>query len=413
MTSTLPPLVQAVAGAIGSASANTLTYPLDLVTTRVQLDVSTKPLENSTRFEAIRILHSIIQSDGVGALYDGLLTDTASTLISNFFYFYIYSFLRKLLIRRIAGSQSSSGSPLKGSSLTKPLSSIKLAIWQDLALGFMSGVASRAVSMPLSIITLRLQTGRHDGSDESGIVDQEGNGNAVIQTVKKIYEEQGLSGFWRGFDTTILLSLNPSITLAFFQLFRRLLALIRQPPHSNSKTAMIMDPTPGEAFFGGAISNSIAVVLLYPLILSKTRLQASRSRSTNSESTESQSMSRPKTLGAVMLDAYYGRYHHGTSSTSSTSDKQVGQASGINGLYQGLEMQILKGFLNQGVTFLGKGRIEQLLIEAYMRHKLLGPSQLSTILNLPLPTISLPFSDDPHRSLEAWNIVEHVGRRYL
>ncbi|KAJ3806885.1 mitochondrial carrier domain-containing protein [Lentinula aff. lateritia] len=384
MTSTLPPLVQAVAGAIGSASANTLTYPLDLVTTRVQLsspadtspnsnvqrsgkgkqkeqeqenssvlnsqDVSTKRLENSTRFKAIGILHSIIQSDGVGGLYDGLLTDTASTLISNFFHFYIYSFLRKLLIRHIAGSQSSSRSPLKGLSL------IKLAIWQDLALGFMSGVASRAVSMPLSIITLRLQTGRHDGSDESGIVDQEGNGNAVIQTVKKIYEEQGLSGFWRGFNTTILLSLNPSITLAFFQLFRRLLALIRQPPHSNSKTAMIMDPTPGEAFFGGAISNSIAVVLLYPLILSKTRLQASRSRSTNSESSESQSTSRPKTLGAVMLDAYYGRYHHGTGSTSSTSDKQVRRASGINGLYQGLEMQILKGFLNQGVTFLGKGR---------------------------------------------------------
>ncbi|KAJ3928368.1 MAG: mitochondrial carrier domain-containing protein [Lentinula lateritia] len=349
MTSTLPPLVQAVAGAIGSASANTLTYPLDLVTTRVQLSspadtglnanvgkqkereqekplgsnsphVFTKRLsENSTRFKAVRILRSIIQSDGVGALYDGLFTDTASTLISNFFYFYIYSFLRKLLIR---------------------------PVWQDLALGFMSGVASRAVSMPLSIITLRLQTGRHEDSDESGMVKQEPEAreNAVIQTVKKIYEEQGFSGFWRGFNTSILLSLNPSITLAFFQLFRRLLALI-------------LDPTPGEAFFGGAISNSIAVALLYPLILSKTRLQASRSRSINSfGSSESQSTSRPKTLGAVMLDAYHGRYHHGTSSTSSTSDKQVRRASGINSLYQGLEMQILKGFLNQGVTFLVKGR---------------------------------------------------------
>ncbi|KAF8829491.1 hypothetical protein HHX47_DHR3000601 [Lentinula edodes] len=284
MTSTLPPLVQAVAGAVGSASANTLTYPLDLVTTRVQLSspadtglnanvqrsgkgkqkereqenaldlksphVFTKRLETSTRFQAVRILRSIIQSDGVRALYDGLMTDTAT-------------------------------------------------VWQDLALGFMSGVASRAVSMPLSIITLRLQTGRHEDSYESGMVNQEpeARGNAVIQTVKKIYEEQGFSGFWR------------------------------------------------------------AVALLYPLILSKTRLQASRSRSTNSfGSPKSQSTSRPKTLGAVMLDAYYGRYHHGTSSIRSTSDKQVRGASGINGLYQGLEMQILKGFLNQGVTFLVKGR---------------------------------------------------------
>ncbi|KAJ3904981.1 hypothetical protein F5879DRAFT_25944 [Lentinula edodes] len=110
MTSTLPPLVQAVAGAVGSASANTLTYPLDLVTTRVQLSspadkglnanvqrsgkgkqkereqenaldlksphVFTKQLETSTRFQAVRILRSIIQSDGVRALYDGLMTDT-------------------------------------------------------------------------------------------------------------------------------------------------------------------------------------------------------------------------------------------------------------------------------------------------------------------------------------------------
>lgn len=42
MASTLPPLVQAVSGAIGSASANALVYPLDLVTTRLQLTRSKK-----------------------------------------------------------------------------------------------------------------------------------------------------------------------------------------------------------------------------------------------------------------------------------------------------------------------------------------------------------------------------------
>ncbi|KAJ4471543.1 mitochondrial carrier [Lentinula aciculospora] len=438
MTSTLPPLIQAISGAIGSASANTLTYPLDLVTTRVQLaspvadlradtdmqadkekqkeqkqkqgnfldssGTRLKPHNKYTQLKAVKILRSIIRADGVKALYDGLLTDTASTLVSNFLYFYIYSFFRKLLIRRLNGSKPNTF-PSKTSSKTIP--SIKLAVWQDLALGFLSGVASRAISMPLSVITLLLQTGQHD-SEESNDTPREGNGDAVVQAVKRIYREQGLSGFWRGFSTTILLSLNPSMTLAFFQFFRRLLTMIRRPPHSNKST--VLDPTPTEAFFGGAVSNAISVALLYPLILSKTRLQASHRRSASSleSSYFPDTTTSAPTLKAIMLDAYIGRYPHDELQESDTK-----RVSGIKGLYQGIEMQIMKGFLNQGVTFLVKGRIEQLIIRAYMRHKL-GASNLP---NLPLPLllpISMPLdSNNPHRSLETWNIVEHVGRRYL
>lgn len=36
MTSTLPPLVQAFSGGIGSASANAISYPLDLIATRLR-----------------------------------------------------------------------------------------------------------------------------------------------------------------------------------------------------------------------------------------------------------------------------------------------------------------------------------------------------------------------------------------
>ncbi|KAJ3826958.1 mitochondrial carrier domain-containing protein [Lentinula raphanica] len=437
MTSTLPPLIQAISGAIGSASANTLTYPLDLVTTRVQLASPTENTRLQTdtqRFEqdkgkqkqqevegplrpdlssevkdanrfihlkAIRILRSIVNTDGVGALYDGLLTDTASTLISNFFYFYIYSFLRKLLIKRLTRSQSST--VFIGKTSPNPLSSVKLAIWQDLVLGFLSGVASRAVSMPLSMITLRLQTGRHEPEeDPSGNLNS--NRNVILRAFKSIYEEQGLRGFWRGFNTTILLSLNPSITLAFFQLFRRVLALSRRTP-SSAGPVVLVDPTPSQAFFGGALSNSIAVALLYPLILSKTRLQAFH-RSPNSVSANRpHSASSTPTLRTILIDAYKGRYR--ADREPMTDDRII---AGFNGLYQGLEMQILKGFLNQGVMFLVKGRIEQLIIQAYLHHRM---GRLSTPSNLLKLTLVPVYSDDPHRSLEAWNIVEHVGRRYL
>lgn len=82
MTSTLPPLIQACSGAIGSASANALTYPLDLVTTRLQLDSPATAKRTTGIPRAIRIIRHIIQKHGLQALYDGILTDTGATLLS-------------------------------------------------------------------------------------------------------------------------------------------------------------------------------------------------------------------------------------------------------------------------------------------------------------------------------------------
>ena len=82
MTSTLPPLVQAFSGAIGSAVANGLSYPLDLVTTRLQIDSPRKSRERGGTIGGLRLLVSIIKKHGVSALYDGLAADTCATLLS-------------------------------------------------------------------------------------------------------------------------------------------------------------------------------------------------------------------------------------------------------------------------------------------------------------------------------------------
>jgi solute carrier family 25 (peroxisomal adenine nucleotide transporter), member 17 len=78
MTSTLPPLVQAISGSLGSAAANSLVYPLDLVTTRLQTSRS----KHTGLSKAVDILVEIVGRHGFGALYDGVDTDTAATLLS-------------------------------------------------------------------------------------------------------------------------------------------------------------------------------------------------------------------------------------------------------------------------------------------------------------------------------------------
>ncbi|KAJ7270129.1 mitochondrial carrier domain-containing protein [Mycena haematopus] len=356
MTSTLPPLVQAFSGAIGSASANALTYPLDLVTTRLQLESPEKARKSSGIGGAIRILHGIIKKHGFWDLYTGLGTDTGATLLANFFYFYFYAFLRYLLTRRRLSLNS------KPSRLAHPY---KPSLAEEVLLGFIAGVASRAVSTPLNIVTLKLQIQieqENEGDEDFETAADKAPVTGVGRVVKKIYRDGGVRGFWRGFKTTTLLSLNPALTLALFQVYRRVLM------RASATTGV--NPSPSQAFFGAAVSNSIAASILYPLMLAKTRLQASSATS----------------MREVLHDAYTGKGRSHTADTLPT--KSPSKNSGIPGLYQGLEMQIVKGFLSQGVTFLVKGRqvssmlyfrgkrninlvgrVEQLIVETYSRRR--------------------------------------------
>lgn len=96
MTSTLPPLVQAFSGAIGSATANALVYPLDLVATRLQTTSSKRLRGECQPTQAVKqinifclgfngillALQHVLSAEGWSGLYDGLSTDTAATIVS-------------------------------------------------------------------------------------------------------------------------------------------------------------------------------------------------------------------------------------------------------------------------------------------------------------------------------------------
>ncbi|PPQ70607.1 hypothetical protein CVT26_013206 [Gymnopilus dilepis] len=254
MTSTLPPLVQAFSGAIGSATANALTYPLDLLTTRLQLEPPESRKPRGGLYGASMIFRHIADKYGWHAFYDGLTADTYATLLSNFFYFYFYAFLRLLSTKRLIPFISRS----KRSGVHKP------SMIEELLLGYVAGIASRLVATPLNIVTLKLQTERENNTDDNRS-NSETRKTGMNAVVKRIYQEQGLAGFWRGFQMSALLALNPSITLAFFQMFGRLLTLakssrsrsIRAEKLSLKQAPVNANLSPWESFFGAAIANSI------------------------------------------------------------------------------------------------------------------------------------------------------------
>ena len=108
----------------------------------------------------------------------------------SFFYFYFYTFLRSLVLSR---------KPLgKGGKVAQ------VSLLNEIILGFIAGVASRLISTPLNIVTVRLQAGNdHDDSSDSedddnvSITDKIKN-LKMVTILQDIYKEEGLAGFWRG-----------------------------------------------------------------------------------------------------------------------------------------------------------------------------------------------------------------------
>ena len=114
-----------------------------------------------------------------------------------------------------------------------------------------------------------------------------------------------------------------------FQIYRKITT------RSSGSTAM-GTPSTVSSFFGAAFSNAVATWLLYPLMLAKTRLQVHRKRVKEAEKASTQVDGTDVSMLTIWEDAL--------------------RKEGPGGLYQGLEAQLLKGFVSQGVTMMIKQR---------------------------------------------------------
>lgn len=118
-------------------------------------------------------------------------------LYDSFFYFLFYTFIRALVTKRKArlslldGKKRNSGT-------------ILLSAPEEIGIGFLAGVASRSIISPLNVITIRLQTaGENDSNgDDADLYGEPSTEKhkeiTFSSTVKQIYNEEGIAGFWKG-----------------------------------------------------------------------------------------------------------------------------------------------------------------------------------------------------------------------
>lgn len=247
----------------------------------------------------IRTLQALVRRRGVTRLYDGLSADTISTILSSFLYFLFYSTTAKTLVKyhernmqEKKDSRSASGS---------------LRAWEEILIGLVAGIASKGITLPLSAVSVRQRLGDESGEDMG-----------MLGTIQAMYSEGGLKEMFAALPPSIPLALMPSLTLYIHSALLRLVVPIRHRAHPPGQVTFLL----------GALSNALATIPLYPLVLIKALGQSGSRKRSGSEAK----------VGLV------------------ATAKRTMEREGCSGLYKGLEGQLLKGLVSQGVMMLVKQR---------------------------------------------------------
>ncbi|XP_028770908.1 peroxisomal adenine nucleotide carrier 1 [Neltuma alba] len=294
MSVDLESLAEATSGAIGSLLSTTILYPLDTCKTKYQAEARAHGHQKYRNLSDV--LWEAISSRQVLSLYQGLGTKNLQSFISQFVYFYGYSYFKRLYLRK-SGSK-------------------RIGTKANLVIAAAAGACTAIVTQPLDTASSRMQT-----SDF-------GKSKGLLKTLTE--------GTWNdafdGLSISLLLTSNPAIQYTVFdQLKQRVLKNQQNSVDRGSSPASL---SAFMAFLLGAISKSVATVLTYPAIRCKVMIQAAD----NEEKPASKSQKKSgKTVCGVLC--------------------AIWQREGLPGYFKGLHAQILKTVLSSALLLMIKEKI--------------------------------------------------------
>lgn len=322
----LTPFEKAASGALASAIANTIVYPLDLSKTIIQTQVKKRVpkatamseskligSEDSVYVQQIKnnelkyknsldVLKRIYYKKGVLGWYHGLASSIFGSAVQSFSYFYWYSIVRLAHSRVFKRTRKRSNH-----------------IYVELFLGALAAAISQLFTMPIGVITTQQQTDKQRRS--------------FAALAKELYDTEGLRGFWKGLSVSLVLCINPSITYGSFERLRHAL-------FNGKKYLGLL-----ESFTLGMCAKSLATVATQPLIVSKAILQKKDNR-------------RPcDTLIMVVKDDEVVTFNGFVEAL-----EHLWHTERFTGLYKGIISQLVKGVLVQGLLFMFKDQLDMFFL---------------------------------------------------
>ena len=263
------PTAHAISGAVGSAVALLLTYPLERArlelqssagrsgrTRRRPLPASAPPSSGQEEDAGGGLGRCLADLRRRGELYRGAAPVATTLAVSNYVFFYALQAVKELLAAREEHDRSR-GDGAAGSRGARSLLASALA-----------GIINVLVTNPLWVANLRIvQRQRrgdgHDGSDgrvHASATHKDEPG--LFAVMGRIGRDEGLPALWSGTLASLVLVANP--VLQFFVYDRvRLVLLGRRQRRGRGGAPAVLSPL--EAFALGAAAKALATVVTYPV----------------------------------------------------------------------------------------------------------------------------------------------------
>eukprot|EP01091_Cochliopodium_minus_P010572 TRINITY_DN2832_c0_g1_i1.p1 TRINITY_DN2832_c0_g1~~TRINITY_DN2832_c0_g1_i1.p1 ORF type:complete len:271 (-),score=44.58 TRINITY_DN2832_c0_g1_i1:108-920(-) len=206
------PLIPLLSGMIGGMSSSIASYPIQKIVTQIQ----------AGQYKSFSNAISTILKEGVkiNELYIGLKIGMITSALKHGIYYFWYVLFRKTIIRYCEKTGRNFG------------------IILDLFIGLLAGVATLFFLTPLFVVHHRLILEKKKDTEKP---------KNATQILKELWNEEGISGLFRGFGSGLILTINPAIQyMAYEQLKNKF------PKMSFSLL--------------GVISKLISTILTYPFL---------------------------------------------------------------------------------------------------------------------------------------------------
>ncbi|CAN6831438.1 hypothetical protein HID58_058571 [Brassica napus] len=312
-------LINGLAGAGGGIIAQLLTYPLQTVNTRQQTERDLKREKKKKKLGTFQHMCQVVRQEGWGRLYGGLAPSLVGTAASQGVYYYFYQVFRNQ-VEAAALKQKKKG-----------LGDGSVGMFSSLLVAALAGSVNVLMTNPIWVIVTRMQTHKKmpkglqtvpepPSADVEALVPAEPRPYGTFNTIREIYDEAGVTGFWKGVIPTLIMVCNPAMQ---FMLYETMLSKLKKKRALKSSTNV----TALETFLLGAVAKLGATVTTYPLLVVKSRLQAKQ------VTTGDKRQHYQGTLDAILKMIRY---------------------EGLHGFYKGMSTKIVQSVFAAAVLFMIK-----------------------------------------------------------
>ncbi|CAA7015828.1 unnamed protein product [Microthlaspi erraticum] len=310
---------EATSGAVGSLLSTTILYPLDTCKSKFQAEIRARGQQKYRYLSDV--LWEAISKKQVLSLYQGLGTKNFQSFVSQFIYFYSYSYFKRLHSER-TGSKS-------------------IGTKANLLIAAAAGACTSLLTQPLDTASSRMQTSEFGES----------------KGLWKTLTEGAWGDAFDGLGISLLLTSNPAIQYTVFDQLKQHLLKQKTAKAENSSSPVVLSAF--MAFVLGAVSKSVATVITYPAIRCKVMIQAADDSKEN-ETKKPRRRARKTIPGVVYA---------------------IWRKEGMLGFFKGLQAQILKTVLSSALLLMIKEKITAttwILILAIRRSLFLTKSKLKS-----------------------------------